>query len=58
MEGNALEPVAGCLFGFPSCDEDHPCPLHRYWEEIGGTYRRMLLETTIRDLGRFEPRLP
>ncbi|GEM_PF-1112052 len=58
VEGDAMEAVDGCLFGFPSCDEEHPCPLHRYWEEIGKVYRRMLDETTIGDLGRFQPRQP
>ncbi len=58
VEGDAMDPVGGCLFGFPSCDEEHPCPLHPYWEEIGAVYRRMLDETRIADLGRFRPRRP
>ena len=41
-----------CAFGLPECSADEPCPLHPYWEGIRELYRRMLLETTVADLGK------
>ena len=40
-----------CVFGQPQCDSENPCPLHPYWERIRGTYREMLSQTTVEDLG-------
>lgn len=40
-----------CVFGFPTCDEDDPCPLHPYWEKIRAIQTDMLKNTTIQDLG-------
>lgn len=39
-----------CAFGLPSCDAEHPCPLHTQWEEIRGRYLEMISGTRIRDL--------
>jgi len=39
-----------CVFGLPKCDEQHPCPLHTYWEEIRSTFDRMLIEKSVEDL--------
>jgi Rrf2 family protein len=39
-----------CAFGFPRCNESHPCPLHGPWGEMRNAFLRMLSETRIRDL--------
>jgi Rrf2 family protein len=39
-----------CAFGLPSCDAEHPCPLHAQWEEIRGRFLEMISGTRIRDL--------
>jgi Rrf2 family protein len=48
FDGKRVE--RSCLFGLGSCDPDHPCPLHTYWERISKSYDKMLSVTTIADL--------
>ena len=48
MEGpDALE---GCIMGFPSCNCDHPCPLHDAWSAVKQQVTSSMTEATIRDL--------
>jgi Rrf2 family transcriptional regulator, iron-sulfur cluster assembly transcription factor len=48
MEGpNAME---GCIMGFPSCGDDHPCPLHEAWGAVKNQVSSSMTEATIRDL--------
>ena len=41
-----------CVYGQSECDSENPCPLHPYWERIRDTYREMLSQTTVADLGK------
>ena len=43
-----------CVFGLPKCNDDRPCPLHGYWEEIRETFTRMLTEMRVGDLAEAE----
>jgi Rrf2 family iron-sulfur cluster assembly transcriptional regulator len=40
-----------CPFGQPRCHDDHPCGFHEYWKPIAQSYRRMLDQTTLGDVG-------
>ena len=48
MEGpDAME---GCIMGFPSCGDEHPCPLHDAWGAVKAQVTTSMTEATIRDL--------
>ena len=36
--------------GFPSCGDDHPCPLHEAWGAGKAQVASSMSEATIRDL--------
>ena len=48
MEGP--DALAGCIMGFPSCGDDHPCPLHDAWSAVKTQVSTSMTEATIRDL--------
>jgi Rrf2 family protein len=50
IEGTGTTDPVDCLFGLHTCDAEHPCPLHVYWERIREIYAEMLSKTTIADL--------
>ena len=39
-----------CMFGYPSCDGDSPCPLHKYWENPRNEIMKMFNNVSIHDL--------
>jgi len=45
-----LEGYDRCILGFPTCDDDNPCPLHERWRELRCAIRAMLDRTTLADL--------
>ena len=54
MEGpDAME---GCVMGFPSCGDEHPCPLHEAWGAVKAQVSASMTEATIRDLPRMDLR--
>jgi Rrf2 family protein len=52
FEGTERTRREDCVFGWPKCDSEHPCPLHPHWEGIRSLYREMLSRTTVADLGK------
>jgi Rrf2 family protein len=48
MEGP--DAMAGCIMGFPTCGDDHPCPLHDAWGAVKAQVATSMTEATIRDL--------
>ena len=40
-----------CLYGFPNCSEESPCPLHEDWKELRGTIEAFLMTRTVAHLG-------
>ncbi len=54
MEGpDAME---GCIMGFPSCGDEHPCPLHDAWGAVKAQVTTSMTEATIRDLQHMDLR--
>lgn len=47
-----------CAFGFPSCDVEHPCPLHDQWEQVRSRFLAMISDTSIRNLASTEEAAP
>lgn len=39
-----------CVFGFPNCGDDHPCPVHNKWGVIRNEISEMLSDLTIGDM--------
>jgi len=39
-----------CIFGFPNCSDEHPCPVHSKWGTIRKDIYQMLNELSINDL--------
>lgn len=39
-----------CLFGFPECSDEHPCPIHVSWGKIRNEIFDMLDNLTIGDM--------
>jgi Rrf2 family protein len=52
LDGPASVDPSDCAYGLPSCDTEHPCPLHPHWEAIRERFTTMVCETRIRDLAR------
>lgn len=42
--------ITSCVFGFESCDDAAPCPLHNQWSLVRDSYEGMLDHTTIAGL--------
>lgn len=55
IEGSDKVERVDCVFGLPTCDAEHPCPLHDQWQTVRSTFNTMLADTKIRDLG-IDPR--
>ena len=48
-----FEPAADhCLFGWPSCDESNPCPLHPEWKALKGAIEDWARTRTLADVLR------
>jgi Rrf2 family protein len=41
----------GCGLGLKQCSEENPCPLHHKFKDIRNGLNKMMLETTIEELG-------
>jgi Rrf2 family transcriptional regulator, iron-sulfur cluster assembly transcription factor len=54
MEGP--DAMAGCIMGFPSCGDEHPCPLHDAWGAVKAQVTASMTEATIRDLQHMDLR--
>ena len=54
MEGP--EAMEGCIMGFPSCGDEHPCPLHDAWGAVKAQVTTSMTEATIRDLQHMDLR--
>ncbi len=54
MEGP--DAMAGCIMGFPSCGDDHPCPLHEAWGAVKAQVTTSMTEATIGDLQHMDLR--
>jgi Rrf2 family protein len=39
-----------CVFGFPNCGDEHPCPVHNKWGVIREEISEMLSDLTIGDM--------
>lgn len=39
-----------CVFGFPNCSDEHPCPVHNYWGKIRKDIYDMLSDLSIGDV--------
>lgn len=47
---DGLDIFSKCLFGFPNCSNDEPCPVHSFWGEIRDKVFRMFNELTLEEL--------
>ncbi len=53
---DVVEPIdqvsrwSGCFLQTGSCDESHPCPLHKQYGKVRDSYLALLRKTTIADL--------
>ena len=52
LEGQ--DALRNCIFGFPNCSDDLPCPLHDGWARVRASYEEMVDGTTIGDLATRE----
>ncbi len=50
IDGKGAAGVSTCVFGFESCDDAAPCPLHNQWSLVRDSYEGMLDNTTIAGL--------
>jgi Rrf2 family protein len=41
-----------CVLGFPTCGDDHPCPVHSYWKDAKQVVLTMLNEKNVEDLSK------
>lgn len=48
MDGEKL--LKGCLLGFETCNEDHPCPVHYKFTRIRAQFNRQLESTSLGEL--------
>ena len=47
-------PLAQCVLGRPSCDEEHACSLHDKVQALRAKQLALLEETTLLDVGRID----
>jgi Rrf2 family protein len=47
-----MEAYEACILGFPSCGDENPCPLHRYWKEHKVGILEMLDKVSLADLAQ------
>jgi len=50
IDGTRAAGINTCVFGFDTCDENAPCPLHEQWNRVQGSFEEMLANTPIGDL--------
>jgi len=41
-----------CVLGFPTCSDENPCSLHKYWLENLEGIKKMVYEVSLQDLAR------
>lgn len=41
-----------CVFGWPECGNDNPCPLHDSWTSMNDAFQRWLYETTLAEVDK------
>jgi len=58
IEGPEVAGKEGCLFGWPECKDENPCPLHEDWSKILEAYGEMIGKLTIKDLATNLPPKP
>lgn len=47
---DGLDIFSKCLFGFPNCSNEEPCPVHSFWGEIRDKLFLMFNELSLEDL--------
>ena len=47
---DGLEKFSKCMFGFPNCSDDEPCPVHSFWKEIRDNMFKMFSQISLRDM--------
>jgi rrf2 family protein (putative transcriptional regulator) len=47
---DGLEMFGKCMFGFPNCSDDEPCPVHSFWGEIRDKMYKMFSEISLSDM--------
>ena len=51
MRAVDFEPASDhCLFGWESCDDENPCPLHPVWSELKVAIEEWSRRSTLADL--------
>ena len=45
-----MEAYEACILGFPTCGDENPCPLHRFWKEHKVGILEMLDKVTLADM--------
>ncbi|MEZ4703308.1 MAG: Rrf2 family transcriptional regulator [Rhodothermales bacterium] len=48
IDGDAI--FTQCVLGLPSCDKNHPCPLHQQWGPQRAQIESLFAGTTVADL--------
>lgn len=46
-----------CVFGFDSCGDDNPCPLHPVWKQLKNCFTDWSHNTTLEDIRRESSKL-
>lgn len=41
-----------CILGLPGCGNKKPCPMHEFWKETKSSIKKMLENTTLKEMGR------
>lgn len=47
---DGLEIFSKCMFGFPNCSDEEPCPVHSFWGEIRDRLFKMFSEISLNDM--------
>jgi len=49
-----LESYDRCILGFERCDEDNPCPMHKFWIGPRQSIQRMMANVTLAQMVKSE----
>ena len=47
---DGLDLFSKCVFGFPNCSDDEPCPVHSFWGEIRDKIYEMFSQLSLEDI--------
>lgn len=47
---DGLDIFSKCVFGFPNCSNDEPCPVHSFWGEIRDKIYKMFSQLSLEDI--------